>query len=435
MPAKWGLVLALLTGRVVLAHLGEIRYHGPTDLFLTMMDRLMNWAKCLRRATLAKLALAAASTLVTLGLLEVALRVVDWPGEDPVWATCPETAFCFAPNLRYRHMAAEYDVAFETNQQGLRNDEIGPKRGPRILLLGDSYTCGYGVERGEIFADRLREQLGVDLVNAGVGGFEIIHQLHYYRTKGRQLQADLVVFALYLGNDLTNNGLWESLADGSLRRRDGTSPLVNRHTPKLVCLLKRSVLVRRLHHALWDRFKDHRVDTPSREYLSLCTASLDETAKAHYRMAQDLLLQLRDEVTADGARFFVVAIPPRSAVEGPSPEAFLLDGQSGPAYDLLRPTREIGEFLRQHGIDHLLLTDALRDDFHRLETPLYFPFDGHLDALGHRLVAEHVLPVLSARRLGRDQTSRANSVSPVQPSLGRHSPTVSHDSSAVASVM
>ncbi len=356
----------------------------------------MNWGKCLRPATLAKLALAAVSTVVTLGLLEGILRVVDWPAEDPVWTTCPETAFCFAPNLRYRHMSAEYDVAFETNQQGLRNDEIGPKRGPRILLLGDSYTCGYGVERGEIFADRLREQLGVDLVTAGGGGFESIHQLHYYRTKGRQFQADLVVFALYLGNDLTNNGLWESQADGSLRRRDGTSPLVNRHTPKLVCLLKRSVLVRRLYHVFVDRVEDHGVDMPSREYLSLCTASLDETAKTHYRTAQDLLLQLRDEITADGARFVVVVIPPRSAVEEPLPEAFTLDDQSGSVYDLLRPTREIGEFLRQHGIEHLLLTDALREDFRRLKTPLYFPVDGHLNALGHRWVAEHARPVLSA---------------------------------------
>lgn len=356
----------------------------------------MKWQSCFQRAVWAKLALAAVSTLATLLLLEAALRWVDWPAEDPVWATCPETAFCFAPGLRYRHMSSEYDVAFETNRQGLRNDEIGPKQGFRILLLGDSYTCGYGVERKEIFADRLREQLGVELINAGVGGFEIIHQLHYYRAKGRQFKPDLVVFALYLGNDLTNNRLWESAPDGSLRRRDGSSPLVDRHTPKLICLLKRSVFIRRLHHALWDRFEEHRVDTPSREYLALCGPSLDDAAHEQYRTAQELIGQLRDEVTASGAAFFVVVIPPRSAVEEASPRAFKLDPESdGPEYDLLRPEEEIGKFLRENGIDHLLLGDALREDRRRLQTPLYFSFDGHLNAVGHRAVAKHVLPVLS----------------------------------------
>ena len=44
-------------------------------------------------------------------------------------------------------MSAEYDVEFATNRLGLRNDEVGPKRGFRVLLLGDSFTCGYGVRR------------------------------------------------------------------------------------------------------------------------------------------------------------------------------------------------------------------------------------------------------------------------------------------------
>jgi len=270
-----------------------------------------------------------------------------------------------------------------------------------------SSACGYGVERSQIFADRLRDQLHVDLINAGVGGFEIIHQLHYFRSKGRELKPDLVVFALYLGNDLTNNLLWESLPDGTLRRCDGTPPLPERHTPKLVCLLKRSVLLRRLHHAVWGRFECHRVDTPSREYLSLCTESLDDSARQHYRKAQELILQLRDEVTASGARVLVVAIPPRSAVEEPSPETYAIEGQGRAVYDLLRPTREIDAFLRENHIDHLMLTDALRADHQRLKTPLYFPFDGHLNALGHGCVAEHVRPFLAAHasdsRLGVDQ--------------------------------
>ena len=353
----------------------------------------MKWQSCFQRAVWAKLALAAVSTLATLLLLEAALR--GWIGRPRIRSGRPARKRPLLRGFATGTCRANTTWPLRRTARGCA-DEIGPKQGFRILLLGDSYTCGYGVERKEIFADRLREQLGVELINAGVGGFEIIHQLLYYRAKGRQFKPDLVVFALYLGNDLTNNRLWESAPDGSLRRRDGSSPLVDRHTPKLICLLKRSVFIRRLHHALWDRFEEHRVDTPSREYLALCGPSLDDAAHEQYRTAQELIGQLRDEVTASGAAFFVVVIPPRSAVEEASPRAFKLDPESdGPEYDLLRPEEEIGKFLRENGIDHLLLGDALREDRRRLQTPLYFSFDGHLNAVGHRAVAKHVLPVLS----------------------------------------
>ncbi len=93
-------------------------------------------------ARLMRVALAAASAAVALLAAEAVLRTLDWPPEDPVWMTCRETAFQFAPNLNYRHMSTEFDVEFRTNRLGLRDDEIGPKRGYRILLLGDSCTCG-----------------------------------------------------------------------------------------------------------------------------------------------------------------------------------------------------------------------------------------------------------------------------------------------------
>jgi hypothetical protein len=357
----------------------------------------MRSCRFLHRRVWAKLALAAVSTLLTLALVEGLLRLGGWPPEDPVWTTCHETAFRFAPNLGYRHMSSEYDVEFHTNRLGLRSDEIGPKRGFRVLLLGDSYTCGYGVERPQIFADRLRERLHVDLVNAGVGGFEIIHQLHYFRASGRKLKPDLVVYALYLNNDLTNNRLWESTADGGLRRVDGQSPLVQRGTPKLVCLLKRSVPLRRLFHALDGRFEHRKIELPGGEYLGLCADPLGQTAEEDYRVADELLQQLRDEVKASGAEFMVMSIPLRAAVEEPSATAYQPDKKADVKYDLLRPVRIVSDLLQKAGIEHVSLTNALRQDRQRLKTPLYFPLDGHLNALGHRCVADHACPALEAK--------------------------------------
>lgn len=343
-----------------------------------------------------RLGLAFAATLLALLVVEGVLRLADWPPEDPVWRPCRETAFCFAPNLDYRHMAAEYDVRFQTNRLGLRDDEVGPKRGMRILLLGDSFTCGYGVERAETFADLLEMQLQTEVLNAGVGGFEAIHQLHYYRSAGRLLQPDLVIYALYLNNDLTNNRLWRPTADGGLERSDGRPALESQGLSKLACLLKRPVLVRRIAHA-WPHSPppDAR---PGQRYLALCAEPLGAEAADDYRTTVELLEQLRDEVVASGARFLVVSFPLRAVVEEADPEHYPAADHDGTTYDLLRPTREITARLAAVGIEHLPLSEPLRADRQRLGSPLYFRADGHWNATGHRCLAEHLGRYLESQK-------------------------------------
>lgn len=357
------------------------------------------------RRRFAKLALAATATLFSLILVEFSLRVFDWPREDPVWTTCHETAFKFAPNLKYRHMSPEFEVAFQTNSLGLRDDEVGPKHGYRILLLGDSYTCGYGVEREELFADLLQRRLDVEVVNAGVGGFEIVHQLQFFRAQGRQLQPDLVVYALYLNNDLTGNGDWESSGDGGLRRRDGKPALETHGTAKLACLAKSFVPARRVVHALRRRYGNLPAALPGERYLGLCADPRGAAAESDYATSLELLRQLRDEVRAAGAELLVVSFPLRAVVEEDCPEHYRPPGSADSVcYDLLRPVSDFAEMLESAGIDHVALTDWLRASRKRLGVPLYFPNDGHLNPTGHRCLAEGLvgrLPVAHYRMASR----------------------------------
>lgn len=356
-----------------------------------------------RRASwAARAALAVVATLLTLLVAEGVLRLGGWPPEDPVWRPCRETAFAFAPHLDYRHMSAEYDVSFQTNSLGLRDDELGPKRGPRLLLLGDSFTCGYGVERAETFADRLEARLGEDVVNAGVGGFELVHHLHYFRSQGQKLQPDLVVLALYLNNDLTHNRLWRATAEGGLERADGRPALESEGLPKLVCLLKRPVALRRLFHALPHAAAPEA--RPGQAYLALCAEPLGPQAADDLKTALDLLRQLRDAVVASGAQFLVVSFPLRAVVEEADPEHYHPADEPAASYDLLRPPRLVAERLAAAGIAHLPLIERLRADRQRLGVPLYFRADGHFNATGHRCVAEHLGTFLDARKQGESSS-------------------------------
>ena len=346
-----------------------------------------------------KILLTCCSILIAVAVAEIGLRLLDWPPGDPVWETCHEAAFKFKPNIHYRHMSPEYDVVFQTNSLGLRDDEAGPKTGYRILLLGDSFTCGYGVERRDTFADRLERRLGIQIINAGVGGYEIIHQLRYFETQGRHLQPDLVVYALFLGNDLTCNGMWEVAADGGLVQKNGPPALRPPERLKLLCLLKRNTRLRRIAH--WARASTQSLEEwqPRSDYLELCAPDLSEQARVNYETSCALLRQLRNQVGEAGADFLVVMLPFRTAVEvGPSrnPQPVHLAGNS--TYDFRRPTREMAEFCSSNDIEYVALTDLLVQDHQRLGSPLYYRHDGHLNALGHERVAEHVYPYL-ARRL------------------------------------
>lgn len=334
---------------------------------------------------LVKALLACVSTLFALGVAELALRVVDWPSADPVWAADPATAFRFASRLDYRHIQPEYDVAFATNSLGQRDDEAVEKAGPRVLLLGDSFTCGYGVERHETFADQLEARLQVDVVNAGVGGYETIHQLRYFQSRGRDLKPDVVVYAMYLGNDLPNNRHWTTTEDGRLVRVDGGPALCPPRELKLVSLAKRSVWLRRAFHAAKQLAgfgpAEGRPWRPDTRYLALCARELDAEAQADLAEARILLAKLRDEVQASGARLLVVTIPTRVDVEHDAHDV---------GCDFARPSRDVAGMLDGLGIANLALYEPLRQDHARLSEPLYYPRDGHWNALGHACAAEHL---------------------------------------------
>jgi len=180
------------------------------------------------RARLFGLAAAVLGLAVSAGLAEVALRVADYPPSNfSPWIRSDRYGFRLAPGIATRMRGPEYDVEVRTNSLGLRDDEPGPKAGPRVLLLGDSFAMGYGVPRGELFADLLEKQLGIDVVDAGTGGYEIVQQPRMLADLAPRLQPDLVVYALYLGNDLAQNDEWEVAPDGALRNHHGRRDLVD----------------------------------------------------------------------------------------------------------------------------------------------------------------------------------------------------------------
>jgi hypothetical protein len=97
------------------------------------------------------------------------------------------------------------DYFLPRNSLGCKDREPGPKRGLRILVLGDSYAEGAGVPWNERFATRLERTLrasnpDVEVYCAGECGFDTFNEAIALGLVGVPLEPDIVVVA-YVLND------------------------------------------------------------------------------------------------------------------------------------------------------------------------------------------------------------------------------------------
>jgi len=335
---------------------------------------------------------AAIVTVASLAASEVVLRLVDYPPASfSPWIRSDVFGFRLAPGISVRMRGPEYDVGVATNSLGMRDDEpAAPATRPRVLLLGDSFAMGYGVERGSIFADRLEKELSIDVVNAGTGGYEIIQQPRVLAEFAPRLHPDAVLYALYLGNDLAQNDEWEVRKDGTLHNLVREYPVRQPHEIKLVRLVRDF-----LYGVRKGRSEKEGEWLPFEGYLGLCERTLGPEAKKDYDDASALLSALAETSRQLSLPLLVLMLPYRSMVE---PEARASLERKIPdlaaRYDLSQPARVIGERMTALGIDHIDATEFLTDEHRRTGDELFYPVDGHLTVAGHDAVARFVAPRL-----------------------------------------
>lgn len=113
-------------------------------------------------------------------------------------------AFSLRPDWETVHATDEFSVRVRTNALALRGPAAAATPAPdtpRVLLVGDSFAFGWGVEQEQALAAVLAERLGVEVLNAGVPGWSADQYLLFLRTRGFALRPDLVLVASH-DNDL-----------------------------------------------------------------------------------------------------------------------------------------------------------------------------------------------------------------------------------------
>ena len=358
--------------------------------------------------------------------IEVASRAhAGWPA--------PVDWFQFDALLGHRmkpwnsvHAADDAGVfADSSNAEGFRSipipDESSPAPdGNRLLVLGDSFVRAYEIRNGDRFSEVAADRSGSD--------WEVHHicsddwsngqQLLALREYGGRIRPDVVVLAMFPGNDIvTNHEVFAGQDPGSPsdyfrpyvapRSRDGASggfevryahPLrgsLRRHSSAFAWIERRLVQSGR-----WSPFPGidaRRPESPwnLRDQL-FCPPEDDSGWNAAWDRTEFVLASLAQECAALGARFGVLVIPTIFQVEQTgltlAAQLDLLFQPRATAYsesDFELPERRLAGIFERQGIEWMQTLDALRTEARNTQRVMYLK-NGHLNARGHE-VAGRVL--------------------------------------------
>jgi lysophospholipase L1-like esterase len=87
----------------------------------------------------------------------------------------PKLSYTLRPG-EFRFSNTEYDTAYRVNSLGVRDDEASLAR-PEIVVLGDSFAMGWGVEQDEAFPQVLERLLGRKVLNTAISSYGTVREL------------------------------------------------------------------------------------------------------------------------------------------------------------------------------------------------------------------------------------------------------------------
>lgn len=337
------------------------------------------------------------SVVISLVLVEIGLRIFQ-PQKTVAEAKkqalkCFEASnvmpFAYKPNCAGLTGAA----AVRINSMGLRNRELEAGSKKRMLLIGDSFVFGSGVEEGERIGDIMGKIENKEVISAGFfGGAGPDTSYVYLRYYGLSLRPDMVGIVIFPFNDIEDlmAASWEEDEIGikSVKRKDvsirdgfltGNSWLDRLENPAfekshLWGLVRSSQVgeeqmrdkaIRKIKRWLKKPAPIHGEILRTCLYGLKCYGSWAEAVEKFRRVVKMTVeLSENEKITMV---FFI--IPASDQVFGPDPE------WSG-----------FRHVLNEEKVKYLDFFEALKNSGYNKDD-LYFP-DGHWTALGHKVAAE-----------------------------------------------
>src|SRR3989344_4778458 len=147
--------------------------------FKSHVGNILNEARIRIHNLSPKLAISIISIVIAILIIEVILRLTSEKtyGLDKCQSLDEEFHHVMIPNRQCRFKTDEWDVVYKINSMSLRDMEYTlnkPEGIFRILVLGDSFAQGHGVDIDESFPKLLERRLNfqdnanIEIINSGV---------------------------------------------------------------------------------------------------------------------------------------------------------------------------------------------------------------------------------------------------------------------------
>lgn len=315
------------------------------------------------------------------------------------------------PNLERQHVTRYWDVNVKTNSEGWRDNE--PSLGHRVVLaLGDSFAFGWGVELEESFLAQLEQGLQsdepVDVIQAGVPGSATIDQERLLGELLPRYRPEVVVLALFVGNDFTETGLGGAerlrvvdgllelaALDGESAGRSGEAWRWLARNSRVAQLL-RATQFRWGHDAGPSSAPPRTWDAWMREFAQIHLRRPSPRAEAAMRETLASLDRIVERCRQDQIPLVVVALPRSFQVDSAEEQELMRAMQLVPEdVELDRPQRLLRDWATK---TRTLLIDPL-PEFRASAGAggrLFYSPDAHMTPAGHRVVAHALLDPVAA---------------------------------------
>ncbi len=331
------------------------------------------------------------SLLLGLCVLEGGLRLVGLGPAATLGQFDAQLGWVKTPNAKVHRHTAEFDVHFEINALGLRDDPMTSPAKPagklRVLMLGDSFVQGYTVERQDLFVDILErwwqaEGRDVDVINAGTEGYSTDQEALWLAGPGRAFQPDVVLLFPYQ-NDL----YWNAATSYDRYQKprinpDGRPELRVLADPGPKTAWQKSALGALLEklstpRPSWTPDGGHALDMESAAFFHQPPEFMKE-ALARTRGA---LLNVQETCAALQARLVVVPIPHKASIQADAQAALAkYIGVDAARWSADQPTETFLALCQELAIEALDVRKQLKGE-------LYFQRDWHFNPAGNHAFA------------------------------------------------
>jgi lysophospholipase L1-like esterase len=347
-----------------------------------------------RRGILINLSLIIVSTVLALLLSEMALRLMGLkplyvsPERDQFWKYDSQLGWAHEPGQEGIFETAQFRTHVRINEKGLRDRSHSYQRQgdtKRILVLGDSFAWGYGVEESERFSQRLEKSMGVEVIDAGVSGYSTDQELLWYKDEGIKYDTDLVILVV-AGNDVGDNEqqLVSTvyykpsfvLKDGQLLLTGSPVPQTSPRGKFVYFLSQRSALAFFLVERYFDLISLY-ARTKAHSYQGAMPVAHTAAEKADFTLTTALINEIRNTAESRHAKFLIVATDR------------WWNSPSGGTY------RDFISTLEHDGYPVLDVESMPGFDPEKMN----IPDDGHWNQSGHEFVAEKIKAYIETHEL------------------------------------